>query len=143
MILSIQKNGVMEPTILRDRGDGKYQLLSGARRRRVSELAEKKDIPAFVYQMTIQEAIATTARRSRRIPKHLSPANSSIPPPRARTARSLPGLEKMPPTKTARPKMVKSPSPPSAAKLEAKTKAGEQVSVGCQSSMTESSYPPI
>ena len=58
MIISIQKNGVMEPVILRDRGDGEYQLLSGYRRRRASELAEKKDIPAFVYQMTVQEAIA-------------------------------------------------------------------------------------
>ncbi|MBR1566453.1 MAG: ParB N-terminal domain-containing protein, partial [Oscillospiraceae bacterium] len=58
MILSIQTNGVMEAVILRDRGDGEYQLLSGYRRRRASELAKKKDIPAFVYEMTMQEAIA-------------------------------------------------------------------------------------
>ena len=58
MILSIQNSGVMEPVILRDRGDGEYQLLSGYRRRRASELAKKKDIPAFVYEMTMQEAIA-------------------------------------------------------------------------------------
>ena len=58
MILSIQNNGVMEPVILRDRGDGEYQLLSGYRRRKASELAKKADIPAFVYEMTMQEAIA-------------------------------------------------------------------------------------
>ena len=58
MILSIQTSGVKEPVILRDRGDGEYQLLSGYRRRRASELAKKKDIPAFVYEMTMQEAIA-------------------------------------------------------------------------------------
>ena len=58
MILSIQNSGVMEPVILRDRGDGEYQLLSGYRRRRASELAKKEDIPAFVYEMTMQEAIA-------------------------------------------------------------------------------------
>ena len=58
MILSIQNNGVMEPVILRDRGDGQYQLLSGYRRRVASERAGKKDIPAFVYEMTMQEAIA-------------------------------------------------------------------------------------
>ena len=58
MILSIQNSGVKEPLILRDRGDGEYQLLSGYRRRKASELAKKKDIPAFVYEMTMQEAIA-------------------------------------------------------------------------------------
>ena len=58
MILSIQNSGVMEPVIVRDRGDGEYQLLSGYRRRRASELAKKTDIPAFVYEMTMQEAIA-------------------------------------------------------------------------------------
>ncbi len=58
MILSIQNNGVMEPVILRDRGDGEYQLLSGYRRRKASEQAKKADIPAFVYEMTMQEAIA-------------------------------------------------------------------------------------
>ena len=58
MILSIQTSGVKEPVILRDRGDGEYQLLSGYRRRKASELAKKADIPAFVYEMTMQEAIA-------------------------------------------------------------------------------------
>ena len=57
MILSIQNNGVMEPVILRQREDGEYQLLSGYRRRVASDRAGKKDIPAFVYEMTMQEAI--------------------------------------------------------------------------------------
>ena len=57
MILSIQNSGVMEPVILRQRDDGEYQLLSGYRRRVASERAGKKDIPAFVYEMTMQEAI--------------------------------------------------------------------------------------
>ena len=58
MVLSIESNGVKEAVILRQRDDGEYQLLSGYRRRRASELAKKQDIPAFVYEMTMQEAIA-------------------------------------------------------------------------------------
>lgn len=58
MVLSIESSGVKEPIILRLRDDGEYQLLSGDRRRRASELAKKQDIPAHVYKMTMQEAIA-------------------------------------------------------------------------------------
>ena len=58
LILSIQNSGVKEPVILRKRDDGEYQLLSGYRRVAASERAGKKDIPAFVYEMTTQEAIA-------------------------------------------------------------------------------------
>ena len=58
MVLSIEGSGVKEAVILRQRDDGEYQLLSGYRRRRASELAKKQDIPAHVYGMTMQEAIA-------------------------------------------------------------------------------------
>ncbi len=58
MVLSIESSGIKEPVILRQRDDGEYQLLSGYRRRRASELAKKQDIPAHVYEMTVQEAIA-------------------------------------------------------------------------------------
>ena len=58
MVLSIESSGIKEPVILRQRDDGEYQLLSGYRRRRASELAKKPDIPAHVYEMTMQEAIA-------------------------------------------------------------------------------------
>ena len=56
MVLSIESSGIKEPVILRQRDDGEYQLLSGYRRRRASELAKKQDIPALVYEMSIQEA---------------------------------------------------------------------------------------
>ena len=58
MVLSIESSGVKEAVILRLRDDGEYQLLSGYRRRRASELAKKQEIPAHVYEMTMQEAIA-------------------------------------------------------------------------------------
>ena len=57
LVSSIQASGVKEPVILRQREDGEYQLVAGYRRRRGSELAKKQDIPAFVYEMTLQEAV--------------------------------------------------------------------------------------
>ena len=57
LVTSIQAGGVKEPVILRLREDGEYQLVTGYRRRRASELAKKQDIPALVYDMTPQEAI--------------------------------------------------------------------------------------
>lgn len=57
LVSSIQAGGVKEPVILRQREDGEYQLLHGARRRRASELAKQKDIPALVYEMTEKEAV--------------------------------------------------------------------------------------
>lgn len=57
LVSSIQASGVKEPVILRLREDGEYQLVTGYRRRRGSELAKKQDILAFVYEMTLQEAV--------------------------------------------------------------------------------------
>lgn len=53
---SIALKGVQEPVILRQREDGEFQIVSGNRRRRASELAKKTDIPAFVYDMTEKQA---------------------------------------------------------------------------------------
>lgn len=58
LVTSVQSSGVKEPVILRLREDGEYQLLAGYRRRRASELAKKADIPALVYEMTLQEAVS-------------------------------------------------------------------------------------
>ena len=57
LVTSIQANGVREPVILRIREDGEYQLVTGYRRYRASELAKRQDIPALVYEMTPQEAV--------------------------------------------------------------------------------------
>lgn len=53
---SIVLKGVLEPVILRQREDGEFQIVSGNRRRKASELAKKAEIPAFVYDMTEKEA---------------------------------------------------------------------------------------
>ena len=53
---SIVLKGVQEPVILRQREDGEFQIVSGNRRRKSSELAKQTEIPAFVYDMTEKEA---------------------------------------------------------------------------------------
>ena len=63
LVSSIQSIGVTEPVILRQRVDGEYQLLTGYRRRRASEPAKQQDIPAYVYEMTMQEALAYHQRQ--------------------------------------------------------------------------------
>lgn len=57
LVTSIQTGGVKEPVILRLREDGEYQLVTGYRRKRACELMKKQDIPALVYEMSLQEAI--------------------------------------------------------------------------------------
>ena len=53
---SIVLKGVQKPVILRQREDGEFQIVSGNRRRKASELAKQTEIPAFVYDMTEKEA---------------------------------------------------------------------------------------
>lgn len=53
---SIVLKGIQEPVILRQREDGEFQIVSGNRRRKASELTKKAEIPAFVYDMTEKEA---------------------------------------------------------------------------------------
>ena len=74
LVSSIQASGVKEPIILRLREDGEYQLVTGYRRRRGSELAKKQDIPAYVYEMILQEAV-DYHRRVQTIPTCRSPVS--------------------------------------------------------------------
>ena len=79
LVTSIQAGGVKEPVILRLREDGEYQLVTGYRRRRASELAKKQDIPALVYEMTLQEA-ASYHRRVQSNPNLPVPGKLLVPP---------------------------------------------------------------
>ena len=53
---SIALRGVQEPVVLRQREDGEFQIVSGNRRRKASEFAKLKEVPAFVYDMTEKDA---------------------------------------------------------------------------------------
>ena len=57
LVTSIQSGGVKEPVIRRLREDGEYQLVTGYRRKRACEIMKKQEIPALVYEMSLQEAI--------------------------------------------------------------------------------------
>lgn len=62
LVTSIQSKGIQEPLVLRQREDGEYELVTGYRRRRAAELAELKELPAHVYDMSSKEALEYAAK---------------------------------------------------------------------------------
>ncbi|MCR4805365.1 MAG: ParB/RepB/Spo0J family partition protein [Clostridia bacterium] len=54
---SILEHGVISPVILRQKEDGRYEIISGHRRRRACELAGLDAVPAVVRQLSRDEAI--------------------------------------------------------------------------------------
>lgn len=105
LVNSIQAVGVTEPVILRQREDGEYQLLAGYRRRRASELAKQQDIPAYVYEMTMQEALAYHQLQKNQPDAPIPGKLLSPPAPMATTA------PKQADTKTVDGKKVETPAP--------------------------------
>lgn len=57
LIESVKENGVITPITLRQKEDGRYEIVSGHRRKRACELAGFKTIRADVQNMTRDEAI--------------------------------------------------------------------------------------
>ena len=53
---SIKENGVIHPVIVRAKKDGGYEMISGHRRKRATELAGIREIPAIIRKMTDDEA---------------------------------------------------------------------------------------
>jgi ParB family chromosome partitioning protein len=53
---SIKEHGVSQPVIVRKKADGRYEMISGHRRKRASELAGKENILAIVKNLTDEEA---------------------------------------------------------------------------------------
>lgn len=56
MSKSIEDYGVLVPVLVRPRQDGKYEMISGHRRKKASELANKETIPCIIREMTDDEA---------------------------------------------------------------------------------------
>lgn len=56
LVDSIKQNGVITPIEVREKDGGRYELISGHRRRRGSHLAGLKDIPAIIEDLTDEEA---------------------------------------------------------------------------------------
>lgn len=56
MIESIREHGVLSPALVRPRGDGTYEMVAGHRRKFASQMADRKDIPCIVRDLTDDEA---------------------------------------------------------------------------------------
>jgi len=54
---SIKENGVLVPALVRPKPDGRYEMVSGHRRKFASQLADKKTIPCIVRDLSDDEAI--------------------------------------------------------------------------------------
>ena len=52
----IKQNGVITPIEVRQKDGGRYELISGHRRRRACQLAELSEIPAIIEDLTDEEA---------------------------------------------------------------------------------------
>lgn len=56
LAMSIRERGVLEPIVVRPKGDGKYEIVMGERRWRAAQMAGLKQIPAIVREMSDQDA---------------------------------------------------------------------------------------
>lgn len=57
LVESVMQRGLIQPIIIRPTEDGKYEMVSGHRRKRAFEIAGIEQIPAKVKEMTRDEAI--------------------------------------------------------------------------------------
>ena len=57
MVETIKENGILQPLIVRQKEDGNYEIISGHRRKKASEIANLKELPCIVRQLTDDEAI--------------------------------------------------------------------------------------
>ena len=57
MVESVKDKGVTQPAIVRPREDGGYEIVSGHRRQKASELAGFEDMPCIIRNLTDEQAI--------------------------------------------------------------------------------------
>jgi ParB family chromosome partitioning protein len=57
---SIAANGVVQPVLVRPLANGRFQLIAGERRWRASKLAGKNTVPAFLRQVSDEQAMEIT-----------------------------------------------------------------------------------
>ncbi len=56
MVDSIQKYGVLVPAVVRPLSNGNYEMISGHRRKKASELANNETLPCIIRNLTDEEA---------------------------------------------------------------------------------------
>lgn len=57
MAETIKERGILHPLIVRQREDGNYEIISGHRRKKASQIANLKEVPCIVRNLTRDEAI--------------------------------------------------------------------------------------
>lgn len=57
MAESVKQYGVLVPALVREKPEGGYEMIAGHRRKMASELAEKREIPCIVRNLTDDEAV--------------------------------------------------------------------------------------
>ena len=67
LVESVKERGVLSPVLVRPMPDGGYQMVSGHRRKRAVELAERPTLSCIVRELTDDEAasFSTAARASK------------------------------------------------------------------------------
>lgn len=55
-VASIKKHGVLYPAIVRQKEDGRYEMVAGHRRKRACQIAELTEMPCIVRELTDDEA---------------------------------------------------------------------------------------
>lgn len=56
LVESIRQYGVLSPALVRTKPEGGYEMVAGHRRKYASEMAEKRDIPCIVRELSDEEA---------------------------------------------------------------------------------------
>lgn len=100
MVSSVKDKGVTQPAIVRPREDGGYEIVSGHRRQKASELAGYADMPCIVRNLTDDEAITQMvednlnqreeilpSERAKALKCSLRPSSTRAPALRARLTR--------------------------------------------------------
>jgi ParB family chromosome partitioning protein len=54
---SIRSQGIIQPLIVRERGEGEYQIVAGERRWRAAQMAQLHEIPVLVRALTDEEVL--------------------------------------------------------------------------------------
>lgn len=57
MVESVKQYGVLVPALVREKPEGGYEMIAGHRRKMASELAEKRELPCIVRNLTDDEAV--------------------------------------------------------------------------------------
>ena len=57
LVESIKQNGVISPIVVRDKGNDKYEIISGHRRTYASKLAGLQKVPCIIKEMTDEQAV--------------------------------------------------------------------------------------